>query len=215
LAYIRGASIAVLDLDTDETRIMYEGGASQPVYPPDGSTIAFMSGGSISLMNTDGSDVRVIAQEEAALMEASSPDGSRVLYTVGGYILEVPVTGGESEVLLRDEFWNADPGYSPDGSTLLFSSNRGGSNGSETYSMPAGGGEITPLTETYSVHPAFTPDGSRIVYTRATTLAGELVTDISTPSSPELATMAPDGSDQKRLTPRSISAQMPSVGGGQ
>lgn len=148
-------------------------------------------------------------------MEAFSPDGSRVLYTVGGYILEVSVTGGESVVLLRDEFWNADPVYSPDGSTLLFSSNRGGNNGSEIYSMPAGGGEITPLTETYSVHPAFTPDGSRIVYTRATTLAGELVTDISTPSSPELATMAPDGSDQKRLTPRSISAQMPSVGGGQ
>ncbi|MGK2884761.1 MAG: TolB family protein [Rhodococcus sp. (in: high G+C Gram-positive bacteria)] len=64
LAYIRGSSIAVLDLDTDETRIVYEGGASQPVYSPDGSTIAFMSGGSISVMNTDGSDVRVIAQEE-------------------------------------------------------------------------------------------------------------------------------------------------------
>ncbi|MDH6284074.1 hypothetical protein [Prescottella agglutinans] len=215
LAYTRGGRfIDVVDLESGETRTIHEGGY-QPVFSPDGSSIAFTSGGSISIMNTDGSDVRVLAQEESAFGATFSPDGSRVVYNVGGYIVEVPTTGGESKVLLRDQFWNADPAYSPDGSTLVFSSNRGGNNGSEIYSMPAGGGAITPLTDTYAVSPQFTPDGSRILYSRATTSSGELVTDAATTTRVELASMNPDGSDQKRLTPRSITGQAPSIGGGQ
>ncbi len=214
LAYTRGGRfIEVVDLESGETRTVHEGGY-QPVFSPDGSSVAFTSKGGISIMKTDGSDVRVIASEESAFGATFSPDGSRVVFNVGGYIVEAPATGGESKVVLRDQFWNADPAYSPDGSTLVFSSNRGGNNGSEIYSMPAGGGEITPLTETYAVHPQFTPDGSRIVYTRATTQSGDLVVDITTSNRAELASMNPDGSEQKRLTPRSITAQDPSIGGG-
>ncbi|BAH56038.1 hypothetical protein ROP_pROB01-05390 (plasmid) [Rhodococcus opacus B4] len=216
LAYTRGGRfIEVVDLESGDVRTVHEDGY-QPVFSPDGSSIAFSkSDGSISIMNTDGSDLRVIAPAESGSVATFSPDGSRVVFTADGYIVEVPTTGGESKVLLRDQFWNSDPAYSPDGSTLVFSSNRGGNHGSEIYSMPAGGGEITRLTDTYAVHPQFTPDGSRILYTRATTQSGELVVDISTSNSAELASMNPDGSDQKRLTPRSITAQYPSIGGGQ
>ncbi|MDF2895925.1 MAG: hypothetical protein K0Q46_2711 [Rhodococcus erythropolis] len=214
LAYTRGGRyIELVDLDSGETRTVHEGGY-QPVFSPDGARIAFSSGGGISIMNTDGSDVRVVAAGDSGFGAAFSPDGSRVIFNVGGYIVEAPADGGESKVILRDQFWNADPSYSPDGSTLVFSSNRGGNNGSETYSMPVGGGDITPLTDTHAVHPKFTPDGSRILYTRATTLSGEAVVDISTANRSELASMNPDGSDQKRLTPRSITAEMPSIGGG-
>jgi TolB protein len=215
LAYTRvGRLIELLDLESGESKTIRDGGY-QPVFSPDGSSIAFTNNGSIHIMNSDGSDVRVIAQNQAASEPTFSPDGSRVIFNVSGYLVEAPTAGGESKVVLRDQFWNADPAYSPDGSTLVFSSNRGGNNGSEIYSMPATGGEITRLTETYAVHPTFTPDGSRIIYTRATTDSGELVTDIAIPSSAELASMNPDGSDQKRLTPRSITAQNPSVAGGQ
>ncbi|MCZ4557897.1 hypothetical protein O4215_20235 [Rhodococcus maanshanensis] len=216
LAYTRGGRfIEVVDLESGDVRTVHEGGY-QPVFSPDGSSIAFSkSDGSIGIMNSDGSDVRVIAPAESGSVATFSPDGSRVVFTASGYIVEVPTAGGESKVLLRDQFWNADPEYSPDGATMVFSSNRGGNNGSEIYSMPAGGGEITPLTDTYAVHPEFTPDGSRILYTRATTQSGELVTDISTSTRAELASMNPDGSDQKRFTPRSITAQGPSIGGGQ
>ncbi|ORM24289.1 PD40 domain-containing protein [Williamsia sp. 1135] len=216
LAYTRGGKfIEVVDLPSGATTTVHDGGY-QPVYSPDGSSIAFVSSGSgnVKIMDADGSDVRIVAREESASQVTFSPDGSRLIFNVAGYLVEVPVAGGESRVVLRDQFWNADPAFSPDGSRLLFSSNRGGNNGSEIYSMPVAGGEITPLTDTYAVSPEFTADGSRILYTRATTESGELVTDVATSTHAELASMNPDGSDQKRLTPRSITAQGASVAGG-
>jgi TolB protein len=213
LAYARGGFIEILDLESGESKSVIEGGY-EPAFSPDGSKIAFTANGSINIMNVDGSDAHILAQEESAFGATFSPDSSRVVYVTGGYLNEVPVDGGESTVLLRDQFWNSDPAFSPDGSTLVFSSNRGGNNGSEIYAMPSAGGDITPLTDTYSVHPKFTPDGSRILYDRAVTQTGELVTDVATGSRPEIASMNPDGSDQKRLTPRSLNGQMPTVGGG-
>ncbi|MBY4129276.1 PD40 domain-containing protein [Rhodococcus fascians] len=214
IVYTRaGRFIESVDLASGDSRTLYEGGY-QPVFSPDGSTIAFTSLDGISAMNADGSDVRLLAREESAFGATFTPDATQVVFDIGGYIVSVPAAGGEKTVLLRDQFWNADPTFSPDGSTMVFSSNRGGNNGSEVYSMPAAGGPITALTETYAVHPQFTSDGSRIVYSRATTRTGELVTDIVDYDRSELATMNVDGTDQIRLTPQSITSQDPSVGGG-
>ncbi|MCZ4561929.1 hypothetical protein O4160_13895 [Rhodococcus sp. IEGM 1401] len=214
IAYTRnGRFIESVDLESGNSRTLYEGGY-QPTFSPDGSTIAFTSLDGISAMNADGSDVRLLAREESAFGAAFTPDATRVVFNIGGYIVAVPATGGETTVVLRDQFWNADPTFSPDGSTMVFSSNRGGNNGSELYSMPAAGGPITALTDTYAVHPQFNADGSRIIYNRATTRTGELVTDIVSYERSELATMNVDGSDQIRLTPQSITAQDASFGGG-
>ena len=214
IVYTRaGRFIESVNLESGDSRTVYEGGY-QPVFSPDGSTIAFTSLDGISAMNADGSDVRLLAREESAFGATFTPDATQVVFNIGGYIVSVPAAGGEVTVLLRDQFWNADPTFSPDGSTMVFSSNRGGNNGSEVYSMPAAGGPITALTETYAVHPQFTPDGSRVVYSRATTRTGELVTDIVDYDRSELATMNVDGTDQIRLTPQSITSQDPSVGGG-
>lgn len=80
--------------------------------------------------------------------------------------------------------------------------------------MSATGGPITALTDTYAVHPQVNAGGSRIIYNRATTRTGELVTDIVNYERSELATMNLDGTDQVRLTPQSITAQDASFGGG-
>lgn len=163
IAYTRdGRFIESVDLESGESRTLFEGGY-EPTFSPDGSTIAFTSVDGISAMNADGSDVRLLAREESAFGATFTPDATRVVFNIDGYIVAVPATGGETTVVLRDQFWNADPTFSPDGSTLAFSSNRGGNNGSELYSMPAAGGPITALTDTYAVHPQFNADGSRII----------------------------------------------------
>ncbi|OZD67966.1 hypothetical protein CH272_00545 [Rhodococcus sp. 05-340-1] len=214
IAYTRnGRFIESVDLESGDSRTLYEGGY-QPTFSPDGSTIAFTSPYGISAMKVDGSEVRLLAREESAFGATFTPDGTQVVFNIGGYIVAVPAAGGESRVVLRDHFWNADPVFTPDGSTVVFSSNRGGNNGSELYSMSATGGPITALTDTYAVHPQVNAGGSRIIYNRATTRTGELVTDIVNYERSELATMNLDGTDQVRLIPQSITAQDASFGGG-
>jgi TolB protein len=213
LAYA-GDGIVGYDIATGETEVLHQGGGYNLAYSADGSRIAFVNGGVLNVMNADGSDARVLAPNESASVPAFAPAGDAVIYNRDGYLVEVPVRGGDARVVLRDQFWNSDPVYSPDGSTIVFSSNRGGNNGSELYSIPAGGGDITPLTDTYSVHPVFTPDGSRILYTRAIDDAGTPMRDVSGPSRPEIASMNPDGTDQRPLLTPTKPGQNPSVGAG-
>ena len=68
-------------------------------------------------------------------------------------------------VLTSEGLLNADSYWSPDGSCIVFYSDRDGDSG-ELYAMDAGGGSQTRLT----VHPAFdydgiySPDGTRLVF---------------------------------------------------
>ena len=78
LAYARGRFIEILDLESGESKSVFEGGY-QPAFSPDGSKIAFTANGGINIMNVDGSDAHVIAQEESAFGATFSPDSSRVV----------------------------------------------------------------------------------------------------------------------------------------
>ncbi|WAL49291.1 TolB family protein [Rhodococcus pyridinivorans] len=106
LAYTRPERfIDIVDLDSGQSRTLHEGGY-QPIFSPDGTSIAFSSSDGINITNTDSSDVRVITEQDSAFGAAFSPDGSRVIFATDGYLAEVPVAGGEPTVLLRDQFWN-------------------------------------------------------------------------------------------------------------
>ena len=55
-----------------------------------------------------------------------SPDGSTVVFDLLGDIYSVPMAGGNAKRLLGGRAWDYQPRYSPDGSKLLFTSDRGG-----------------------------------------------------------------------------------------
>lgn len=66
----------------------------------------------------------------------------------------------------RGIFFQTDPAWSPDGSTIAFSSKRAGT--FDLYSMKADGTETHRLTATKDddTHPSFSPDGKRIAFQR-------------------------------------------------
>ncbi|HYO16612.1 MAG TPA: S9 family peptidase [Thermoanaerobaculia bacterium] len=104
-----------------------------------------------------------------------SPDGSRVAFSVRRYDLKAneswseiwmmaPDGSGQRQVTFGRHF-DADPRFSPDGRTLLFTSDRSGE--SQLHLLPLDGGESRQLT-TFPLgleHPLWSPDGRYIAVT--------------------------------------------------
>lgn len=104
-----------------------------------------------------------------------SPDGRSVVYVVSSIdrstektnteLHIVAVAGGESRRLTSAPGTNTHPRFSPDGKTIAFVSDRGGS--SQIWLLPLDGGEATRLTNLpIDVSgPIWSPQGDRIAFT--------------------------------------------------
>ena len=56
-----------------------------------------------------------------------SPDGRHLAFELLGHIYEMPIGGGEAQALTSGRSWNSFPRYSPDGTRIAITSDRGGS----------------------------------------------------------------------------------------
>lgn len=95
VAFADDGFIHVLSLDGMGSKRLQPGDG--PTWSPDGSTIAFNGGGSLTLMDADGSDVRPLDCTCPVRNGGWSPDGSMIAYdsSDGGiYILNLDGSGG-------------------------------------------------------------------------------------------------------------------------
>ncbi len=79
-----------------------------------------------------GAAARTIEFTTTEVTEADvtvSPDGQWLIFTMLGHLFRVPVTGGTAEQLTFGPYYDADPVFSPDGSCVVFVSDRDGSDG--------------------------------------------------------------------------------------
>ena len=101
---------------------------------------------------------------------AVSPDGSVAVFHAAGRLYRMTLPDGAPERLIQgdDPAYELSPAFSPDGSTVAYTS-WDDTNG-HLLTVPAAGGTPTRLTETSSeyIHPVWTPDGSAIVVARGT-----------------------------------------------
>ena len=103
---------------------------------------------------------------------ALSPDGRLIAFQVKRYDLEadkswtelwlMEADGSHQRQMTQGEHQDSAPQFTPDGESLLFSSNRAGEN--QLFVMPIDGGEPRQLTKfpTGVADPAFSPDGKYI-----------------------------------------------------
>lgn len=179
-----GASIWIARPDGSERRRLSTEGtdAINPVWSPDGQSIAFNAGAGIG-----GSDIRIAAVTDDGIADGFtvaadqaandwgptwSPDGSHVLFVSNRSgnddIWSVEAGEGAAPVQLTDD-GAADwvPAYSPDGSRIAFVSDRTGE--PEVWTMAPDGSDPVNLTN----HPqhwdgqwsvSWSPDGTRLAY---------------------------------------------------
>jgi imidazolonepropionase-like amidohydrolase/Tol biopolymer transport system component len=169
------------------------------VYPhmawtPDGRQIVFHAGGHIKRIDIETRDVHDIPFEvdvertitdalrfpvdvhpetfEAKMIRdaATSPDGRTVVFHAAGYLYAKRLPDGEPHRLTsQTDHWEYDPAFSPDGSSIVYTTWN-----DSTYAsirrMPAGGGTSIPLTSTpgHYFEPRYSNDGSMIVFRKGT-----------------------------------------------
>ena len=100
-----------------------------------------------------------------------SPDGQTIVFELLGDLYTLPIVGGEARRITSGQAYDMQPRFSPDGSKLVFVSDR---NGSENlWVADADGTRPRALTsserESY-MSPIWTPDGEYVIATKGSQL---------------------------------------------
>jgi imidazolonepropionase-like amidohydrolase len=89
-----------------------------------------------------------------------SPEGDRVVFDLLGHLYWMPIEGGPAEALTFGHSWNQHPRFSPDGSRIAFTSDRGGGDNIWVLDLDTGSlSQITDESFRLVAQPDWTADG--------------------------------------------------------
>ncbi|WP_179345846.1 amidohydrolase family protein [Winogradskyella ursingii] len=96
-----------------------------------------------------------------------SPDGKTIMFDMMGDLYTIPISGGKATRITQGMPYDVHPRYSPDGKSILYISDKSGSD--NLWTMDLETKEETQLTkdkDKYHVSASWSPDGEYIVGTR-------------------------------------------------
>src|SRR5688572_21687225 len=97
-----------------------------------------------------------------------SPDGKMIVFDLLGDIYTLPVEGGQAKRIVGGMAFESQPKFSPDGKTIVFLSDRSGSE--NVWVMKADGTDPKPITtgpKAMYVSPNWTEDGNFIIVSKS------------------------------------------------
>ncbi len=191
----RRANIWVLDTDTKQIREVTHFTDYDIDFPAlGGDAIAFQQGGKLFRLNLPGeqltevplsmpddgprsrphvADVKseIRAADPAGQVDyALAPNGKRTLFSARGDIFSVPTENGATRNLTMSQGADEDhPAWSPDGRTIAYTTDAGGSQ--QIAIRPAEGGPekiLTSFADGYFYGPVFSPDGKTLAFSDGT-----------------------------------------------
>ena len=187
----RRANIWVLDTDTNQSREITHFTDYDIDFPALGSdAIAFQQGGKLYRLDLPGEHLEAVtvnipddglrtrphvadvkseirALDPAGQVDyALAPNGKRTLFSARGDIFSVPTENGATRNLTSTQGVDEDhPAWSPDGRTIAYTTDAGGSQ--QIALRPAEGGTekiLTSFAEGYFYGPIFSPDGKTLAF---------------------------------------------------
>jgi len=201
------STLETVSVDSSDRRVAYVAPAhfEAPNWSKDGSFLLFNQGGGIyrlpvlgggtiyKLPSAGEKPVRILTGAEVKCNNDHdiSPDGKMIAVsdssqTGKSLVYTLPVTGGTPTQITKvgPSYFH---GWSPDGSTLAFTGERG--DNFDIYTIPAAGGEERRLTTAEGLDdgPEYSPDGQWIYFNSVRT--GHM----------QIWRMHPDGSDQEQV----------------
>jgi TolB protein len=173
-----------IDLSNISDDIYEEREFLDPAYSPDGRMLAFTAQVApdvqeIFILALDNGALRQLTDLGASVTDGAtwSADGRRLVFSSNAPstdratifdLFEIDVDSGESEPLTDGTARNREPVWSPDGSVLAFSSDKGSPGEREIWLIDMNAGSRTPekLTDAAnsSFAPSFSPDGAQIAF---------------------------------------------------
>ena len=102
-----------------------------------------------------------------------SPDGSTIVFDLLGDLYTMPMAGGAATALTSGMAFDAQPRFSPDGKTIVFTSDRDG--GDNVWTIDLASRQTKMITKgkvSRYRSPEWTPDGKYVVVSRATSAIG-------------------------------------------
>ncbi len=163
--------------------------------------LATVATASISVMNADGSNKKVVFsdKEGAAFVPTWSPDGEWIAFGFGGFfgarrtkpakLMMVRADGSQQSKDLTKGLPNSGfPTWSPDGKRIVYRVWGDGNFGLRELNLADG--SVKTLTTELDNFPAFSPSGDAITFTRRSAKTDDY----------DIFTMRPDGTHAKQLT---------------
>ncbi|MCC6560432.1 MAG: PD40 domain-containing protein, partial [Xanthomonadales bacterium] len=93
-----------------------------------------------------------------------SPDGRTIVFALLGDLYTLPIAGGDAKRVTSGPQWDVQPRFSPDGSEIAFTSDRGG--GNNLWRVRVDGSHYAQVTkEDFRLlnNPVWTPDGQYLI----------------------------------------------------
>jgi Tol biopolymer transport system component len=199
----------VFIMNPDGSNVSDLGNGEHPTFSNDNSKIIYSTSGIIGIMNTDGSNKKILTTWADSIISTLgqdfpvqfSSDDQSILFISNrnnNYdIYSMNIDGTDARLLTNSDGYDGSCSYLPDNSRIVFTSYRNG-NG-QIYMMNQDGSDQVQLTTTseFNITPSFSPNGKQIVFIS--------YRDNQT----EVYKMDIDGSNQKRLTNRNTSKSNP------
>jgi Tol biopolymer transport system component len=165
----------IRSLGKSDERRLYPSWASRYAASPDGSLLAYVGIGDegtpqIFIAGIDGTEVRQVTHDpRGAAFPAWSPDGTMIAYKGSGGLFVLDVATGESTPVAgagRVQPWS-QPQFTPDGSSLLYTSGSQRAGDAVLRTVPIDGGKSTVLIGAgegmgHAANGSLSPDGSLV-----------------------------------------------------